>query len=73
MDLVNETGAEGTITKHGHPAAELVPVPARPPLLGSCKGSLTIRDEDDLVPSTADEWKDWEVKVEQGPDRAHHA
>lgn len=71
MDLVNETGAEGTINKHGHPVAESVPVSARlnrPPLHGSCKGSLIILDEDDLVPPTKDEWKDWEVKAEQGPD-----
>ena len=73
MDVVNETGAEVTITKHGHPVAKLVPVAAqvtRPPLLGSCKGSLIIRDDDDLVPSTEDEWNDWEANVGQGPDGA---
>ena len=71
MDQVKETGAEVTITKHGHPVAKLVPVTAqvtRPPLLGSCKDSLIILDDDDLVPSTEDEWTDWEAKVEQGPD-----
>ena len=71
MDVVNETGAEVTITKHGHPVARLVPVAAqvtRPPLLGSCKGSLIILDDDGLVPSTEDEWNDWEANVEQGPD-----
>lgn len=71
MDQVKETGAEVTITKHGHPVAKLVPVTAqvsRPPLLGSCKGSLIILDDDDLVPSTADEWSDWEAKIEQDPD-----
>jgi len=59
IDQVNETGAEVTITKHGHPVAKLVPVTAqvsRPPLLGSCKGSLIILDDDHLVPPTADEW-----------------
>ena len=69
MDQVKETGAEVTITKHGHPVAKLVPVAAqvtRPPLLGSCKGSLIILDDDDLVPSTAGEWSDWEAKIEQG-------
>lgn len=40
----------------------------RPPLLGSCKDSLIIHDDDGLVPSTLDEWTDWEAKVEQGPD-----
>ena len=76
MDQVNETGAEVTITKHGHPVAKLVPVAAqvtRPPLLGSCEDSLIILDEEDLVPSTADEWTDWEAKLEQAPDSAHHA
>lgn len=29
MDVVNETGAEVTITKHGHPVARLVPVAAQ--------------------------------------------
>ena len=29
MDQVNETGAEVTITKHGHPVAKLVPVVAQ--------------------------------------------
>ena len=78
MDQVKETGGEVTITKHGHPVAKLVPIAAkvaRPPLLGSCKGSLIIFDEDDLVPSTADEWTDSEAKpkLEQGPDSAYHA
>ena len=76
MDQVKETGAEVTITNHGHPVAKLVPISAqvsRSPLLGSCKGSLVILDEEDLVPSTADEWTDWEAKVEQGPDSAYHA
>ena len=76
MDQVKETGGEVTITKHGHPVAKLVPIAAkvaRPPLLGSCKGSLIILDEDDLVPSTEDEWTDWEANVEQGPDSAYQA
>ena len=71
MDQVKETGAEVTITKHGHPVARLVPVAAqvtRPPLLGSCKESLIILDDDDLIPSTTDEWSDWESEVEQGPE-----
>ena len=61
IDQVKETGAEVTITKHGHPVAKLVPVAAqvsRRPLVGSCKGSLIILSEDDLVPSTGDEWND---------------
>lgn len=76
MDQVKETGAEVTITKHGHPVAKLVPIAAqvaRPSLLGSCKGSLIILDEQDLVPSTADEWTDWEANIERGPDSAYHA
>ena len=76
MDQVKETGGEVTITKHGHPVAKLVPIAAqvaRPPLLGSCKGSLIILDEDDLVPSTADEWTDWEANVEECPDSAYQA
>ena len=62
IDQVNETGAEVTITKHGHPVAKLVPIAAqvsRSPLVGSCKDSLLIHDEDDLVPSTADELINW--------------
>ena len=73
IDEVEETGVEVTITKHGHPVAKLVPVAAqvtRHPLLGSCEGSLIILDDDDLVPSTADEWTDWEAKIEQGRDGA---
>ena len=61
IDQVKETGAEVTITEHGHPVAKLVPIAAqvpRLPLLGSCQGSLIILAEDDLVPSTADEWID---------------
>ncbi len=66
MDLVEETGAEVTITKHGHPVVKLVPVASRanrPSLLGSCKGSLIILNDDDLVPSTEDQWTDWEAKI----------
>ena len=73
IDQVKETGAEVTITEHGRPVAKLVLIAAhvsRSPLVGSCKDSLVIHDEDDLVPSTADEWNDYEVKVEQGPDGA---
>ena len=69
MDQVKETGAEVTITKHGHPVARLVPVAAqvnRPSLLGSCKDSLIILDDDDLVPSTANKWTDWAAKLEKG-------
>ena len=64
IDQVKETGSEVTITKHGHPVAKLVPVAAtvkRPPLLGSCKDSLIILYDDDLVSSTANEWTDWEA------------
>lgn len=71
IDQVKETGVEVTITKHGHPVAKLVPVAAqvtRHPLLGSCEGSLIILDDDDLVPSTADEWTDWQAKAEQSSD-----
>ena len=61
MNEVKETGAEVTITAHGHPVAKLVPMSpiaaqiSRAPLVGSCRGSLIIVAEDDLVPSTADE------------------
>ncbi len=68
MDQVKETGTEVTITKHGHPVAKLVPINAqatRPPLLGSCKGSLIIFDDDGLVPSTEEEWTDWDTKLGQ--------
>ena len=73
MDQVKEIGAEVTITKHGHPVAKLVPIASqgtRPPLLGSCKGSLIILDDDDLVPSTEDEWNDWEANIEHRSDGA---
>lgn len=66
---MKETGAEVTITKHGHPVAKLVPVAAqasRPSLLGSCQDSLVILDDDDLVPSTAGEWTEWGVKLGRG-------
>ena len=59
IDQVKETGAEVTITKHGHPVARLVPVSAqvnRPSLLGWREGSLIILDDDDLIPLTAEEW-----------------
>lgn len=73
IDHVKETGAEVTITKHGHPVAKLVPVAAqvtRPPLLGSCKDSLITLDDDDLIPSTVDEWTEYEAKLGKGPDGA---
>ena len=46
---------------------------ARPSLLGSCGGSLIILDEQDAVPSTEDEWTEWDAKMEQGSDSAHRA
>ena len=61
IDQVKETGTEVIITTHGHPVAKLVPIRAqvsRSPLVGSCMGSLVILAEDDLVPSTGDEWND---------------
>ena len=70
MDRVSETGAEVTITKHGRPVAKLVPAgtrTAQPSLLGSCKETLIIFD-DDLVPSTTDEWVGWEAKLDRGLD-----
>ena len=70
MDRVSETGAEVTITKHGRPVAKLVPVGTRagqPSLLGSCRETLVIFD-DDLIPSTEDEWVDWEAKLDRGLD-----
>ena len=71
MDRVSETGAEVTITKHGRPVAKLVPAGTRtgqPSLLGSCKETLIILDDDDLVPSTAGEWVGWEAKLDRGLD-----
>ena len=71
MDRVRQTGAEVTITKHGHPVAKLVPADegrARPALIGACKDSLVIVDDDDEVPSTADEWIGWEAGIERGWD-----
>ena len=67
MDLVSESGTEVTITKHNRPVAKLVPVqpPARrASILGSCKDSLIIED-DDLDLSTAEEWTDWEAKLDR--------
>ncbi len=70
MDLVSESGTEVTITKHNRPVAKLVPVqpPARrASILGSCKDSLIIvNDDPDL--STADQWADWEAKLDRLPD-----
>ena len=60
MDRVKETGAEVIITKHGRPVAKLVPADTRTAqnsIIGACKESLIILDDDDLVPSTADEWE----------------
>ena len=71
MDRVSETGAEVTITKHGRPVAKLVPVgtrTAQPSLLGSCKETLVIFDDNDLIPSTAGEWVGWEAKLDRGLD-----
>ena len=71
MDRVNESGAEVTITKHGRPVAKLVPVgtrTAQSSILGACKESLIIVDDDDLVPSTADEWVEWEAQIDRGLD-----
>ena len=71
MDRVSETGAEVTITKHGRPVAKLVPAGTRtgqPSLLGSCKETLVIFDDNDLIPSTADEWVDWEAELDRGLD-----
>lgn len=73
MDRVNETGAEVIITKHGRPVAKLVPVQPRTEqsgFLGSCRETLLIVDGDDLVPSTADEWSEWEAAQEALPDVA---
>jgi len=70
MDLVSQSGAEVTITKHNRPVAKLVPVrtPARrASILGSCRDSLIIVD-DDLDLSTADEWTEWEAKLDRRPD-----
>ena len=70
MDLVSESGAEVTITKHNRPVAKLVPVqpPAmRASILGSCRDSLIILD-DNLDLSTADEWIEWEAKLDRLPD-----
>ena len=69
--VVNESGAEVTITKHGRPVAKLVPVgtrTAQSSILGACKESLIIVDDDDLVPSTADEWVEWEAQIDRGLD-----
>ncbi|MXZ06130.1 MAG: type II toxin-antitoxin system prevent-host-death family antitoxin [Acidimicrobiia bacterium] len=72
MDHVKETGTEVTITKHGHPVAKLVPVtfPTRRPLIGSCRDSLVIHYEEALIPSTLDEWSDWEDGLLLGPGRS---
>ena len=70
MDLVSRSGAEVTITKHNRPVAKLVPVqpPARrASILGSCRDSLIFVD-DDLDLSTADEWTEWEAKLDRLPD-----
>ena len=76
LNQVTETGTEVTITKHGHPVAKLVPIATKvplSPLLGSCQDSLTMLDEEDIVPSTADEWTEWEAKVERGVGSTHQA
>ena len=76
MDRVRETGTEVTITKHGHPVARLVPVAeasTRPPLIGACKDTLIIVDGDDAVPSTSDEWVEWEARIDAGWDAAGEA
>ena len=41
---------------------------AQPSLLGSCKETLIIFDDDDLVPSTAGEWVEWEAELDRGLD-----
>ena len=67
LDQVSENGSEVTITKHGRPVAKLVPVRTvtqESSLIGSCKDSLVIFDDDDMIPSTADEWVDWEQNLD---------
>lgn len=70
MDLVSESGAEVTITKHNRPVAKLVPVQPsarRASILGSCRDSLIVVG-DDLDVSTADEWAEWEAKLDRLPE-----
>ena len=71
MDRVSDTGEEVIITKHGRPVVKLVPMNSRPerePILGACKESLVIFDEEGLIPSTKAEWAEWEAKLEEVPD-----
>lgn len=71
MDRVSETGEEVIITKHGRPVVKLVPMNSRQerePILGACKESLVIFDEEGLIPSTMGEWAEWEAMLEDVPD-----
>ncbi|MDE0238114.1 MAG: hypothetical protein OXN95_12900 [bacterium] len=40
----------------------------REPILGACKESLVIFDEEGLIPSTMGEWAEWEAMLEDVPD-----
>jgi len=55
MDEVARTGRPVTITKHGRPVAQLVPVPAEPKsLFGYMKDTLSIKG--DVVAPTGESW-----------------
>ena len=55
MDEVARTGEPITITKHGKPVAQLVPVPAQAEsLFGYMKNTLTIQG--DIVAAVREEW-----------------
>jgi prevent-host-death family protein len=55
MDEVARTGEPITITKHGKPIAQLVPVPAQAEsLFGYMKNTLTIKG--DIVSAVREEW-----------------
>ena len=57
-----ERGERVVITRHGVPAAELVPVQRNELKFGSLKDQVTLVPEEFLAPMSEEELADWEGK-----------
>lgn len=70
LDEVRDFGLCIIITKHGNPAAKLVPINAvedRPPFIGSLKGQMSYRLDETLDGSTLAEMDAWESNLDDSP------
>jgi prevent-host-death family protein len=61
-----ERGERVIITRHGIPAAELIPARPVPVRLGSLKGVVAPPPEAFLEPLGEDEWRAWEGAAARG-------